>query len=159
MNAEPNPIDKTPASDAMRCAVRDTENAEQQAALDRRLAAHTEWHVQRFAPKDDDALNDALSVGRFDLALFADLDALLTTVWKGYGDLDRWWAAGVKIVLADPPDDAAWLEHAMATLASYRQYGARRRRREIIAAIALSICALLALAALFYSVSPPETVP
>ncbi len=138
------------------CAVRSAANDDEARALERYFDRHPSTEVVHFAPKDADALDDDLCAGRFPRVVFARLDALLTAIWTGHAHLDQWIAAGVQIELADPPSDAnpPWLEFVTTTYDSLARWRRKQRRREIIAAIILSILALAALAVLFL-LAPP----
>ncbi len=142
------------------CAVRTASIDDQRLALSAYLDRQDCSEAVEFAPKDDDELDAALCAGGFDRVVFADLDALLTMVWKGHGQVDRWNAVGVRIELATPPtppaspapttdahDDCARFVGVMYdSLARWRK---QRRRGQVIAAVVLSALALLALTLLF----------
>lgn len=114
--------------------------------------------VERFLPKDDDELNDALCVGRFDRVVFADLADLMEAVWKGEAQLERWAAAGVRIEVACPPtqEPDAWRNVIDATYDSLCRWRKRERRRQSIAAAILSAIALIAMGVLFFLIPPPR---
>jgi hypothetical protein len=138
------------------CAVRLATNDEEQRALDDYLDRHGPAHVVEFAAKDDDDLDAELCAGRFDRVVFADLNALLSAIWKDHAHVDRWVDAGVSIELATPPpgDSSAWQAGVLHMFASLTRWRRQQRRRQIIAAVILSALALVALAVLFYLVSP-----
>jgi len=105
-----------------------------------------------FAPKDDDELNAALITGRFRRVVFADVDAVLSMLWKGHADLDRWIASGVRIELAQslPGCEEHWLpclHRVSGNLAHWRRI---ERRRKTLAAALLSLLALLSAAAVLF---------
>lgn len=139
-----------------RVAVRRTTDPREAEALARYLAQHGVVNPVEFSEIDDDGLDETLCAGDFQRAVFFNLDALLTGVWKGHGRIDRWQAAGVEIEFAEPPgiDPSATqgiLLEMVASLATWRQ---RQRRRQIIAAVVLSAVALICLALLFLFVPP-----
>ncbi len=139
-----------------RSAVRRTTHPREAETLARYLAEHGMANAVEFAEIDDDGLDEALCAGDFQRAVFFNLDALLTGVWKGHGRIDRWQAAGVEIEFAEPPgiDPSATqgiLLDMVASLATWRQ---RQRRRQIIAAVVLSAVALICLALLLMLVPP-----
>ena len=109
-----------------------------------------------FSEIDDDELDEALCAGNFQRAIFFNLDALLTGVWKGHGRIDRWRAAGVEIEFAEPPgiDASATPGILLEMVASLAKWRRRQRRRQIIAAVVLSAVALICLAVLFFLVPP-----
>jgi hypothetical protein len=121
------------------------------------LAARHPRHVVDFAAKDDDALNAELCAGEFTGVVFANLDALLTTIWKGQGQPDRWTAAGVRIELAEPPrENERWQSFLPEMYRSLAQWRRRQTRRKIVAASLLSLLALLALAILLLGMPLPR---
>jgi hypothetical protein len=134
---------------AGRCAVRAATSSAGQAAIDRHLAAHPELSGETFQIKDDDERDAALVAGRFSHALFADLDALLDTIWSHHADLHGWQAAGVTIVLAIEPAAADWRDLVRAAHDSFKRHRARQSRRQTIAATILSLVAVAAVGALF----------
>ena len=140
-------------------AVRTAADKREREAIDGWLAGHAGVEIVEFAPKDDDDLDDALCGGRFDRVLFADLEALLATIWKGHARVDIWDAAGVRIELAQAPsasdgagdgkDDPSWRVFVSRTYASLTLWRRRQRRRQITAAAILSALALAAMWVLF----------
>ena len=141
---------------AGRIAVRRGENDAESAALTSYVGSASSDEVEYFESKDDADLNDALCSGRFDRAVFLDLNALLTTIWSGYGKIDRWKDAGVTLELVQPPDgDAdAWRATVDATFASHSRWCTRQRRNQIVAACVLSALALAAAIVLLVLVPP-----
>lgn len=112
--------------------------------------------AKRFAEKDDDELNAAILAGDYKQVIFANLDELLITIWKGETQWDRWRSSGIEVILVNPPDAADWLSVVDAAYASLHGWRSIRRRRQIIAAVILSIIALAAMFVLFYWVPPPR---
>lgn len=108
--------------------------------------------ILRYAPKDDDALNDALCEGRCDCALFADIDALMRSVFRGHAEPRRWIAAGARIELADPPpgDPADWRDVLDQVCAAHERWKAAQRRMRVVAGSILSALALGAMAVLLW---------
>jgi hypothetical protein len=140
----------------MRCAVRSGETETQRRAIDAHLADHGLSDATHFLPKDDDDLADALREKRFDCVVFADFDALLSMIWKGDAEMQRWRTLGIRVELATAlggePEDWQALTRRMS--ASLDRWRARHRRRQVIAALVLSMIALLAVAALLYVIPP-----
>ena len=137
-----------------RCAVRKPSNGDEDRILSEFLRRYRASEVVEFAPKDDDDLDVALCSGRFDCVVFANLDAVLSAIWKGHARVDRWVEAGVRIELADLAngDPASSQPFVTAMYESLARWRKGQRRRQVIAAIVLSILALLAIAVLFLSV-------
>lgn len=110
----------------------------------------------RFEPKDDDQMNEALSSGRHDRAVFANLDGLLEAIWSGHAKVDQWRRAGVRIEFASAPcsDPAVWQALVEQTCDSYERWCRRRRRRQVVTACILSALALAATAVLFLLIPP-----
>jgi hypothetical protein len=138
---------QNPATDS---AARVPEDAAGRQRVDDCLSRLGVSDVVRSMPKDDDELNTSLCQGRFRRVVFADLDAVLSMLWKGHGNLDRWLAAGVRIELADPPKDCEreWLTPLVLTAESLSRWKKREYRRKTLAAALLSFLALLAAALL-----------
>lgn len=132
-----------------RCAVREALSEPEQKALDRYLEARGLRDVERFAPEDDDELDTAVGDRRFDSVVFVDLDALLTAMFKGDIRLDRWVELGVRIELAEEPEEANWRGFVRKTQVSLDRWRRTQRRRQIVACAILSAIALAALSALF----------
>ncbi len=142
----------------IRSAIRMASGPEQDEAISKYLTENASIGFERFLPKDDDELNAALCAGKYERAVFGDLDALMSAVWKGQAEWDRWKAAGVQIELIQPPVEAptAWPAVVEAVYRSLAGWRARQRRRQIIAGFILSVLAIAAVAALFWSVPPPR---
>jgi len=142
----------------MRCAVRSGETETERRAIDAHLADRGVSHATHFLPKDDDDLADALAEERFDCVVFADFDALLSMIWKGDAEMQRWQTLGIRVELATAPDGEpeSWQTLTRQMSISLDRWRARHRRRQVIAALVLSLIALLAVAALLY-VIPPAT--
>lgn len=139
----------------IRCAVRTGSGPSEARALDEILHRHAAWQVVRFAAKDEDELNAELCAGRFEIVVFATLDALLNAIWKGDADIAGWRAAGVRIELATPaPGGGDWLAFVAATHRSLEIWRARQRRNQVIAASLLSVLALVAAAAILLWAAP-----
>lgn len=140
----------------MRCAVRSGETETQRRAIDACLADRGLTGATHFLPKDDDDLADALAEKRFDCVVFADYDALLAMIWKGDADLEHWHALGICIELAVAPEGKPgdWQPITRQVSASLRRWRKRHRRRQVIAALILSMIALLAVATLLTLIPP-----
>lgn len=149
MAAEKRPV-------CVRCAVRLAGDGESNRALADRLLRQGLSGAVRFASKDDDELDAQLCAGRFDRVVFPDLDALLEAVWNHHAHLDRWAAAGVRIDLAVPPGGEAsdWRALIGSVYESLARHRRRLRRRQIAAALVLSVLALLAVAVLLWLIPP-----
>jgi len=141
-----------------KCAVRLATNDDETRALAAYIGERPACGVVEFAPKDDDDLDVELTSGRFDRVIFASLDALLTTIWKGHAHIDRWVAAGVRIELATPQkDDGADRQvFIMGMYDSLARWRREQRKRQIVAAVILSGLALIAMAALLFLVPGAE---
>jgi hypothetical protein len=115
--------------------------------------------VVQFAPRDDEDLDLALCAGRFGCVLFADLNALLTMVWKSQAQVNRWIEAGVRIELAEPPpagNDGSWVPVVEAVCDSLCRWRRAQRVRKLVAAVVLSVLALAAAAILLWLGRPGE---
>lgn len=139
------------------CAVRMSNDAHKNAALDAHLAGIGVAEAARFRPKDDDDLNQALCAGRYKRVVFLDIDALFEAVWKDLADLDRWEQAGVRIELVSAPvgDGESWRKTVAAVHAGLIRWRRADRRRQIVVAVILSALALAAVGALLWLVPPP----
>jgi hypothetical protein len=140
-----------------RCAVRAASDAHERQALAACAARVGHSAATEFAPRDDEELDEALCAGRFRQVIFADLDALLTMVWKSQARVERWIDAGVRIELAQPPDAAAegaWLPVVLATCQSLGRWRRAQRLRKLVAAVVLSVLALAAAAVLLLLIPP-----
>lgn len=128
------------------CAVRKALDAEGRRALAAHLGQPAPSGITEFAAKDDDELNAALISSRFRRVVFADLEALLTMLWKDHADLARWLAAGVQVELAKRPDDCEeqWLPALVRASESLKVWRRSERKRKIVAGAILSLFALLA---------------
>jgi hypothetical protein len=144
------------ASPAGRTAVRLPDSPAQRPALNRFIEASGLTDCVEFLPKDDDELNALACDGRFHRIVFANLDDLLTAVWKGDADWRSWRAAGVRIELADVPPHLAhdWLVFVDRMYANLDAWRRQARRRQIVAALILSVLALVAAAVLLFSANP-----
>lgn len=141
---------------AIRCAARRAADPESDRRLRADLEVRRDWSTEYFLPKDDDEMNTALADGRFRHAAFLNFDALWEAVWKGEADLDAWEAAGVEIHLVEPPvaNRDAWLDFVRQTYHSFKKWRTANRRRQVVAAVVLSVLALAAMAVLL-SITPP----
>lgn len=110
-----------------------------------------------FLPRNDEDLDADLCAGRFSHVVFADLNALLTMVWKSQAQVGRWIDAGVRIELARQPgsgNDDAWLPVVVATCDSLSRWRRVQRVRKLVAAAVLSALALAAAAVLLWLTRP-----
>jgi hypothetical protein len=132
------------------CAVRLAVDTAGRDALRTYLDRQGLSQVVEYMPKDDDELNASLCEGRFRRIVFADLDAVLSMLWKNHGDLDRWLIAGVRIELAEPPEECAgaWLPALIRMHRSLTDWRRSERRRKTLSGLVLSFLALLAAALL-----------
>jgi len=148
----------TTSASNIRCAVRVGETEVECRAIDAFLADRGLLDVTHFLPKDDDDLADALAQTRFDCVVFADFEALLSMIWKGDAELEQWKTLGIRVELAARPDGETgdWQTQARRMCASFDQWQARHGKRQVIAALILSVIALLAIAALLYIIPPPR---
>ncbi len=140
----------------MRCAARSGETEAERRSIDKHLAERGLSDATHFLPKDDDDLADALREKRFDCVVFADFDALLSMIWKGEAQMTHWHEIGVRVELASAPDGefGDWQALARRMCDSFDRWRARHRKRQVIAALILSVIALLAVAALLYVIPP-----
>ena len=138
------------------CAVRLPACAAERPPLDDYLRANGLHHATRFAAKDDDELNDAVLAGKFQRVIFIDLGDLLQAIWAGHIQYDRWIAARVRIDIVRPPfpGPVEWPAYVERMSTSYRDFKARQRRRQIFAAVCMSLLALAAIAGLFAGLPP-----
>ncbi len=151
-------VNRRAAGGYQRAAVRQADSEAARAALGRYLEQRGLRELPQFAPEDDDELDAAVRDGRYDRVVFADLDALLTAMFKGDIRLGRWMELGVRIELAEDPEDANWsafVRQAQASLARWRR---GQRRRQIVACAILSAIALLAIASLLLLIPPAKGV-
>ncbi|MBI5765550.1 MAG: hypothetical protein HZA51_18730 [Planctomycetes bacterium] len=125
-----------------RVAVRSVSaRADVERALTERGASNIQW----FEAKDDDELNHLALQGKFDCIVYEKLDLMLTAIWKGDVDWQQWKQRGIRVEIAEqcgPPD---WQSMIESVEGSYRTWRRGERRRQIIAAILLSIAGLIAL--------------
>lgn len=125
-----------------RIAVRiETNRAAIESALAERGASAVQW----FEAKDDDELNQLVLQGRFDCIVYEKLELLFTAIWKSDVDWPLWKQRGVHVEFLDKPDSFDWLSVISTIEGNYRSWRCRERRRQIIAAILLSIAGLIAL--------------
>jgi hypothetical protein len=131
-------------------ALREGENAAQRRIISDYLARCPE-PVQRFAPHDDARLDRAAREGRLERVIFANLDAALTPLWKGHLHLDAWLTAGVqlKVVASDLPQPDL-LKVLREAAQSYSHFQRAQRRKQTLAAAALSALILAAMAAVIW---------
>ncbi len=138
-------------ADGTTWAMRTGRDSAEDGALSAYLADRGVTQVARFAPKDDEDLDDALCAGRYRRVLFANWDALTEALCKGCGRLDRWQAAGVRIALAEPPteDAAAAFPPLLEVQRGLDRWRAAQRHAKIVAAAILTAVALAVLSVLF----------
>lgn len=155
MNEQPASVQVPPPGETVAWALREPETKSQRAAVEVYLSGETAPQVARFAPYHDDRLNAQVLDGRFNRVIFADLDALLTGVWKGYLHLDEWLKAGVQLEILDSPVPPDQLRKVLAgTYQSYVRYQQMHRRRRTFAAIVLGLLTLAAMASMIWLIPP-----
>jgi hypothetical protein len=140
-----------------RCAIRTASNGVEQRVLAAWLEREKPAAVVEFAPRNDEDLDAELSAGRIPCVVFADLNALLTMVWKSQAHVDRWIVAGVRIEFAQPPQDGnrPQLPSLLAAVCdSHSRWRGAQRVRSIVAGVFLSVLALAAAALLLWIVPP-----
>jgi hypothetical protein len=139
----------------MNVAVRRGQEKAGDGRLKEYLAAHPEWTVTSFEPKDDDELNEKLCAAAFSKVVFLDLDAVLQMLWKGHADLGAWASVGVGIEICSLPG-GDWRETLRQVHASIEAWRRIQRRRQIVAASILSAIILAAIAMLFALLGPAK---
>ncbi len=141
-----------------RCAIRAADNAEDRRAIENYVRENGITEDVEFAPKDDDEMSTEILSGRFERAVFANLEALLAAIWNGDAEWNRWVSQGIKVELATPPtgSENTWHAFVSTMFESLSRYRHHKRRRQIVASIILSIVALGAMFVLFYLI-PPAT--
>lgn len=148
--------DSLPCPETPRWAMRLAPGAAGEQALAAYLQQHGMPRVAKFAPKDDDELNEALSTGRFERVIFPDLEELFEVVFGEHAHLDRWAAAKVRIEIAnqDNDDSAEWRGLVLSAYQALSRRRRRERRDRIIAAIILSVLALASVTGLLWMIPP-----
>ena len=141
-----------------RYAVRAGENEAETRAIAAFLEARGREDVTHYLPKDDDDLTRDLCAGKYDVVVFAGLDALMAMTWKGEAEMERWREVGVEITFAESAVvermDAADVMHRVgSSLEAWRQ---GRRRRQTVAAVLLSVIALVAAGVLMFLIPPAK---
>jgi hypothetical protein len=132
-------------------ALREPETSAQKRLVADHLARHTGRELVRFPGYHDDRLDAQVREGRFQGVIFADLDAVLTPIWKGALQLGAWLDAGVEIEIADRPSGGEQLRALLRQVdESYAGFQRRHRQRQIIAGVVLSALVLAAMVALIW---------
>jgi hypothetical protein len=128
-------------------------NSRSDCGISGRIASH----AVEFLPKDDDELNQLACAGRFHTIIYASLNDLLNAIWKGDADWSAWRRANIQIDLAEVPELAAadWRHFVDEMYGSLEEWRKADRRRTIIAAVVLSILALVATACLLWFARSP----
>jgi hypothetical protein len=142
-----------------RCAVRTASDRNEERVLAIWLEREKPTSVVEFAPRNDEDLDAELSSGRIPCVVFADLNALLTMVWKSQAHVNRWIDAGVRIEFAQPPQDGNLPQLPFLLVAvcdSHLRWRRAQRVRSIVAAVFLSVLALAAAALLLWIVPPSK---
>lgn len=143
-------------NDVPSCAVRIPDDSEKRRRVESLLKSGEFGPIKHYAAKDDDELNAAIEAGLHNRVIFADLDELLVSIWKGETQWDRWRALGVDVIIAQSPPAADWLKILDETFTSLQLWRSARRRRLQIAAMILSLIALIAMTVLFCLIPPPR---
>jgi hypothetical protein len=149
---ESSTIAEQPIRSPARCAIRHAGTGLRLDQIERFAASLGYDSTDCFAPRDDDQLDARVGAGRYDCVIFATVDDLLDTMWRGRVHLDRWREQGVRVELADPggarhADWRVWIDEIERSLAGYR---AAQQKREVLAGVLLSVIALLAVAVLYW---------
>lgn len=127
------------------------------SAVDGELARHLDEHpdcaYEKFAPKDDDELNQKLCDGEFAAVIYYDMNSALASLWKGHANFSAWRMAGVEIRFLHKPDGdlLALLPGIQVSIEKWRT---SNRRRQVLAAFILSGLTLAAMSMLFALLGP-----
>jgi len=127
------------------CAFRQASDKAEQRLLTAYFERHGVTGAVEFARIDDDRLDAALCAGQYERVIFANLDALLEAIWKGYARPDRWVKAEVRIEFADGTDPDRTRDFVLGMYDSLSRWRQANRRRQIVAAAILSAIALAAM--------------
>lgn len=122
---------------------------EVERALTDRGASNIQW----FETKDDDELNQLALQGKIDCIVYEKKDLLLTAIWKGDVDWRQWKQRGIRVEIIEECDPHEWQSMIDSIEGSYRFWRRGERRRQIIAAILLSIAGLVALLTILQATS------
>jgi hypothetical protein len=135
----------TPARSQQRpIALRDPQDDEQRRWIATFESRAETAEIVRFAAYHDDRLDAQVREGRFGRVVFANVDAFMTPVWKGYFNLDEWARTGVQVELLDAPS----IDPLPMLLPTYRSWSAWHRTHRRRQALAASILGALTLAAM-----------
>ena len=140
----------------VRVAVRLPTNPVHLDGMERLLAANGWTAASRFAPKDDDELNDRLCRGEFATVVFAEPEDAMRMIWSGHGSVSRWNAGGKAVAveicfaLAESTNGVPWPDVLQRVEQSFTQWEAGRRQRQVIAGSILTAIALIAMAVLLW---------
>lgn len=115
--------------------------AEVERALTQRGASNIHW----FEAKDDDELNQQALQGKFDCIVYEKRELLLTAIWKGDVDWRQWKQYGIRVEIVEECASPDWPSMIDSVEVSYRSWRRGERRRQITAAILLSVAGLVAL--------------
>ncbi|UCG33894.1 MAG: hypothetical protein JSU68_04505 [Phycisphaerales bacterium] len=128
---------------AMGVAVVGDENGPETAAVEQLLRQWNGCNARWYARRDLNRVDAAVRGDHVRCVVFTDVDDLLEEVWEGEVEIDRWLAKGVRVEFARGlgADASA---HVESVLRSWRRWNRRRRRRHVVAAVVLSVMALVA---------------
>jgi hypothetical protein len=105
------------------------------------LKAHDLRTAEWFPPEDMDDVDEAVTEGRFRRVIFPDLPTLFDAIWDQEMQFDQWLSAGTTVSFVDGPNGEAT---AVVVFESWREWNQRRRRRQIVAGVILSVVAIVA---------------
>ena len=110
-----------------------------EAFLQARSLAQARW----YAPPDLDDVDRAVRRGDVRRVVFGDLNGLLEGIWNGELEFEQWSAVGTQLEFVEPPGQTA-PAHVRTVFASWQRWSRRRRRRQLVAGVVLSVVALAA---------------
>lgn len=132
--------DRTQTSSIAVVCGRDSEHAAAVAGLLESLGvSQAGWHLPRAVDDVDRAVRD----GHVREVVFARRADLLDAVWSRRIAFDQWRAAGVRVQLADQPEQGA-IESLIPVIDSWYRWQRSQRRRQWLAGVLLSLAALVA---------------
>ncbi len=144
----------SPTAGKTRCAACLPDSETDRRDLEQYLKDNGLTDAARFLPKDQDDLDVQICAGDFDRVVFLDLPDLLNMIWEHEPKIDQWVesGAGIELVRAKTDHYSDWLTLAHTVHDSLRGWRRRHRRRQIIAAVLLSLIALTSIAVLLWVV-------